>query len=93
MLSDYISKRAKENNVEILEFITKEPQFYKELSEGKFFYRPLQIGAKAKFHDLALFLNSQERGSYFLETREVRIKKIGSPYHDFVLLIYALQQE
>jgi Tfp pilus assembly protein PilO len=94
MLTDYISRKAKENNIEILEIITKEPKVLKKISDGSFFSRPIEVNLKGRFHDVATLLNALEQGSYFLETKELAIKEVGvSSVHTFRMVVYAIQQE
>lgn len=85
-VSAYISKKAKENNVNISQIIPAALQEYKKTSEGTFSYLPLRIDARAGFHSLAQFLNVLEVGEYFLHTKKLAIQG-DKPYHqvDFVI--------
>lgn len=74
-ITSYISTKAKENAVEILEIMPSQPQHYKTIPQGKFSYLPIKIEAKASFHDLAVFLNILSSGSWFLETKELIMKE------------------
>jgi len=91
-VSAYISNKAKENTVDIVEIFPRKPEAYKTTSEGEFFYLPIEVEAKAGFHNLAQFINTLEEGYYFLETKELRLKE-SSPYHEVSLVIVALLRE
>lgn len=91
-VSTYISNKAKENAVEILEIIFSKPKEYKTSTEGKFSYLPIKIKARAGFHSLAQFFNALERGYYFLETEDLSIEE-KSPYHALSFVVNALLKE
>ncbi len=91
-LSTYISTKAKENAVELEEILPDRMEPYKTTSEGKFYYLPLRIKAKAGFHNLAQFINVLEEGFYFLEVRELEVKE-NTPYHKVKLVVVAIVKE
>lgn len=91
-ISAYLSLKAKENAVDIQEILPREIQPYKTTSEGNFFYLPLKIEAKARFHNLAHFFNALEKGHYLLEIKELIIKE-ASFYHKVSIVVCALLQK
>jgi len=71
----YISRKAKENSVDVLEITQGRPRAYKTIDKTKFFHLPVRIKAQAAFHNLNKFFNSLEEGYYFLEPGILAIKE------------------
>ena len=91
-ISAYISDKAKTNAVELLEISPGEMQEHETNSEGKFSYLPLNIRVNSGFHNLAQFVNSLERGKYFLKIEKLRIRE-ETPYHKVEISVNALVKE
>jgi len=91
-VSAFISRKAKENSVELSEIIQSPPKFYKKTEKAKFFYLPIKVKAKGYFHNICHLLNELGEGYYFLETKELTIKS-NTPYHDIVFEVVTLLKE
>ncbi|RKY41519.1 MAG: hypothetical protein DRP81_08345 [Candidatus Omnitrophota bacterium] len=91
-LQAYLSRKAKENRLDIEEISPNSPQEYKITSQGKFLALPVDIILEADFHSLARFFGDLEKGDYFLAPKEMEV--IGAkPYHRVNLELYALIKE
>lgn len=90
----YISNNAKKNAVDILEITSGEAQQETKDDSGtaEFIHLPIKIEAKADFHSLAQFLNSLERGSYFLEVKGLTVRG-NAPYHRVEIMVNALLRQ
>jgi len=91
VVSAYISGKAKDNKIDVVEIVPQNAQDYKTISEGAYFLRPIKIRANAKFHDLVSFLNDLDNSEYFLEVKELKMHEM-KPFHDIIMTVYALQK-
>lgn len=69
IISAYVTNKAKENDVDILELSHRRPQLYKKTPEGNFFHRPIKISAKARFHDLGKFFECIRKSRLFFRSK------------------------
>lgn len=99
-LSAYVSDKAKEYSVEIVEIAAKKAapaggrkSSGKSKSSKEAYSRlPLTIDGEAGFHNCAQFLNVLEKGDYFLECKQLVIKE-GFPYHSVRLVLDTVLKE
>lgn len=91
-LQAYISAKAKDNNMEIVEIeAAVNPQLYKSTSYGKFFHLPIRIKLKCGFHNLGRFLNDIEKSDYSLAVSSLSIIE-GKSHNEVGIEIMALTQ-
>ncbi len=100
-LSAYVSDKAKEYSVEIVEIAAKKAAPAKgrrsssaqSKGSGETYSRlPLTIDGEAGFHNCAQFLNVLEKGDYFLECKQLIIRE-GFPYHSVRLVLDTILKE
>ena len=88
----FISRRAKENVVDILEVAQSRPKLYKKIAGMKVYSLPIRVKAKAGFHNLCQCLNALQSGFYFLKISSLSIKG-NSLYHEVRFVVTALFKE
>ena len=88
----FISRKAKENAVDILEVTQSRPKLYKKIAGMKVYSLPITVRAKAGFHNLCQCLNAFQGGFYFLKIDSLSIKG-NSPYHEVKFVVTALFKE
>jgi len=76
----FISRKAKENAVDILEVAQASAKPYKKIAGTQIYSLPITVRAKAGFHNLCQFLNVLQSGFYFIKIDSLFIKG-NSPYH------------
>jgi len=74
----FISAASKDFGVEIKSFLPGELKTYLNQDGQELFYLPIDIKAKARFHDLASFLDYLQNSQYFFDVKQLNIK---SDYH------------
>lgn len=92
LFSAYVSGKAKEYGVDIIEVSAGNQDKYKSTAQGTYYYLPLKIDAESGFHNLAQFFNALERGGYYLNIEEMTVKA-EAPYHKVRLVISTLLKE
>ncbi len=88
----FISRKAKENAVDILEVTQSSPKLYKKISSMRIYSLPITVKAKAGFHNLSQYLNALQSGFYLLEINGLSIES-DSPYHKVKFVVMALFKE
>ncbi len=89
----FISHKAKENMVDLLEISQIQPKLYKKIEKAKIFSLPLILKAQASFHNICRFLNILQQSYYFLEIKKLSIKSTNSPYHEVEFKAVTLLKE
>ncbi|UCC95315.1 MAG: type 4a pilus biogenesis protein PilO [Candidatus Omnitrophota bacterium] len=91
-LQAYLSRRAKENGVEVEEIRSAPPQIYKTVGESKFFSLPIHMRLVAAFHSVGKFLNAIEGGEYFLIMKKLSMRG-SKPYHRVNIDLWVILKE
>ncbi|MCF7908110.1 MAG: type 4a pilus biogenesis protein PilO [Candidatus Omnitrophica bacterium] len=88
----FISTASKEFGVEIKSFLPGELINYLAESEENLFYLPISIEAKAKFHNLALFLEYLQTSQYFFDIKELKVSS-DYPYNSIEIVVCAIAEK
>jgi len=88
----FISRKAKENAVDVLEITQSSTKLYTKIGSAKIYSLPIKVKAQAGFHNLSQYLNALQDGYYFLSVDELFIKG-NSPYHKAMFVLTALFKE
>jgi len=91
-LSVYISDKAKQNDVEVLEIMPGQPVAYKTTDRGKFSSMDIKIEASGGYHNVGRFVNALESGIYFLSGKTLVVRK-GARVHRLSLVVQAVVRE
>ncbi|MCP4653384.1 MAG: type 4a pilus biogenesis protein PilO [Candidatus Omnitrophica bacterium] len=91
-LQAYLSKQAKENNIEIVETGSGMPIVAKIINTERFLYVPISIATQCGFHSLGRFLSEIEKGKYSLKIDSLTISG-SKPYHSVSIRLLALVKE
>ncbi|MFH1767732.1 MAG: type 4a pilus biogenesis protein PilO [Candidatus Omnitrophota bacterium] len=73
-LQIYISTKAKENGLEIIEIDSLKTESKDSGKKGKFSYLPIKLEMKGGFHNLGRFFSEIESGEYFFEVKSLFIQ-------------------
>ena len=76
-LISFISSKSKDFDIEILSLSPGDLKDYTTTEFGEFKYLPLNIKAKGKFHNLALFLEYLQMSQYFFEIRDLTMSRVS----------------
>jgi len=88
-LLSFISSASRDFKVEIESFSPLKVEEYTSNKYGQFKYIPIEIKAKSKFHNLALFLEYLYKSQYFFEIKDLKITS-GYPYNPIEITICGL---
>ena len=88
----YVSGKAKEAGVEVLEIMPDKPRNPKTTLDGKFQVLPVKVEGKGKFHNIIKFVDLLEQGRYFAEIGDLVIRQ-DEPYHGMSMVVNILLKE
>ena len=89
LIQAYISTKAGENGLEVVEMGSGALIKHRTISKGTFYRAPIRLKLRCGYHNLARFLNELEKADYYLEVRTLTVNS-AKPYHKVELEIVAL---
>lgn len=88
----FISTASKDFGVEIKSFLPGELKVYLSQEGQELFYLPIDIKAKARFHDLASFLDYLQNSRYFFDIKQLEIES-EYPYNSIEMVLCAIVEK
>lgn len=88
----FISAASKEFGVEIKSFVPESLISYSAEGNQNLFYLPIDIKAKAKFHNLALFLEHLQNSHYFFDVKKLKIVS-KQPYNSLEIVLCGIVEK